>query len=100
LYALSKNKDKIAKKVMRQLLDQFAIVLLNSTTVLDSQVIILGGEACCFEEDEITSLKQKIEQNFFLSQNIIVSSLKNKACLYGAIKLGLNRVEERIVDIW
>jgi len=100
LYALSKNGDKTAKKVMRQLLDHFAVVLLNSTTVLDSQVIILGGEACCFEEEEIASLKQRIEQHFFLSQNIIISGLKNKASLYGAIKQGLNRVEERIVDIW
>ena len=100
LYRLSKDDDKIAKKVMHKLLDQFAVVLLNSTTVLDSQVIILGGEACCFEEEEIASLKKRIEQYFFLSQNIIVSSLKNKACLYGAIKNSLNRVEERIVDIW
>jgi predicted NBD/HSP70 family sugar kinase len=100
LYALSNNGDKTARKVMRQLLDQFAVVLLNSTTVLDSQLIILGGEACCFGEEEITSLKQKIEQHFFLTKNIIVSSLKDKACLHGAIKLGLNRVEERIVDIW
>ena len=100
VYELSKNGDKTAGKVMRKLLDQFAVVLLNSTTVLDSQVIILGGEACSFGEEEIASLKQRIEQHFFLSQNIIVSSLKNKACLYGAIKNGLNRVEERIVEIW
>ncbi|MCL2035379.1 MAG: ROK family transcriptional regulator [Oscillospiraceae bacterium] len=100
LYALANNGDDIAKAVMCHLLDQFAVVLLNSVTVLDSQIIILGGDACCFAEPEITVLKERMEQNFPLSQNIIISELNRKACLYGAVKTGLDRIDDRIADIW
>ena len=97
---LADKGDKAALTVIHNLLDRFAIVILNSTTILDPQVIILGGEACSFKEKEITHLKQKILQHFPLSQDIIISTLDKKACLYGAIKMGLLRVEERITEIW
>ena len=100
LCTLADSGDDTAKTVLNYLLDQFALVLLNSVTVLDPQVIILGGDACSFKEGEITSLKQRLERRFPLSQNIIVSKLDKKACLYGAIKMGLFRVEERITEIW
>ena len=100
LCSLAEGGDETAITVMRNLLDQFALVLLNSATVLDPQVIILGGDACCFKEKEITYLKQRIERYFPLSQNIILSMLDKKACLYGAVKMGLLRVEERITGIW
>ena len=100
LHALVDSGDNAAQTVMRNLLDQFAIVLLNSATVLDPEVIILGGDACCFKEGDISYLKQRIETHFLLVQNIIPSKLDKKACLYGAIKTCLDRVEERITDIW
>ena len=100
LYAMANGGDNSAEKVADDLLRQFAIVLLNSALVLDPQVIILGGDACCFGEKEIILLKQLVEQYLPLTQNIIPSMLDKKACLFGAIKMGLDRVEERIIDIW
>ena len=100
LCALADRGDTAAREVIHHMLDQFAVVLLNSATVLDPQVIILGGDACCFGEKEIALLKQRIEQHFPLVQNIIQSKLNKQACLYGAIKMGLDRVEERIAAIW
>jgi len=97
---LADKGDQAARKLIAYLLDQFAVVLLNSATVLDTQVIILGGDACRFGEREIALLKQKIEKYLPLVQNIIPSKLNKNACLYGAIKTGLDRVEERITDIW
>lgn len=100
LCAMADNGDAAASEVVGYLLDQFAVVLLNSSTVLDPQVIILGGDICCFGEKEVSALKRRIERFLSLPQNIIPSSLKKKSCLYGAIKAGLDRVEERIADIW
>ena len=100
LCALADSGDEAAGTVIRNLLDRFAVVLLNSIVVLDPQVVILGGDACCFKESEISHLKQKIEPHFMLVQNIVPSMLDKKACLYGAIKKGLDRVEERITNIW
>ena len=100
VYTLAEGGDGKAQAVISYLLDEFAVVLLNSAAVLDPQVIILGGDACCFQEKEIVMLKQKIERHLPLSQNIIPSRLDKKACLYGAVKMGLDRVEERITDIW
>jgi glucokinase len=100
LCRLADNGDETAKAVIDYMLDQFALVLLNSAAVLDPEVIILGGDACYFGEKEITFLKQRIEQYLPLTQNIVPSKLNNKACLFGAIKTGLSRVEERITDIW
>ena len=100
LCAMSNNGDKAAGKVMDNLLDQFSVVLSNSITVLDPQVVILGGDACNFGEKEITHLKRRISQFFPITLNIIPSLLKKQACLYGAIKMSLDRVETRITDIW
>ena len=100
LSALAAGGDKAAQELIRNLLDQFAVVLLNSAAVLDPQVIILGGDACSFGEKEMAYLVQRIEKHFPLVQNIIPSKLHKQACLYGAIKMGLDRVEERITEIW
>ena len=94
------SQDKTAFKVMRYLLDHFAVVLLSCATVIDPQVIILGGDASNFKEKDIILLKDRIEKHFPLAQNIIASKLNKNACLYGAIKMGLDRVEERIAEIW
>jgi len=100
LFSLANDGDIKAAAVISRLLDEFSIVLLNSAAVLDPQVIILGGDACCFGEKELTLLKQKVEKYLPLPQNIITSKLNKKACLFGAIKMGLDRIEERIVEIW
>ena len=97
---LANRGDNIASAVVDRLLDQFAVVLVNSAAVLDPQVIILGGDAGSFGEEEIKRLKQRIEQHLPFVKNIITSKMDKKACLYGAIKTGLDRVEERITDIW
>jgi len=100
LCLLADSGDTAAKEVLNDLLEQFAVVLLNSAAVLDPQVIILGGDACSFKEKEITALKKNIESRLPLNQKIIPSSLNKKAALYGAIKIGLDRVEELITEIW
>ena len=100
LRSLAIRGDTAARKIMRQLLDEFAVVLLNCATVLDPQVIILGGEASNFSDVEIASIRNRIEKHFPLVEHIIPSSLDMKACIYGAIKTGLDRIEERITEIW
>jgi len=100
LFELANKGDKPAAKVAGDLLRQFSIVLLNSASVLDPQVIILGGDACCFGEKEIITLKKLMEQHLPPAQNIVPSMLDKKACIFGAIKRGLDQVEERIINIW
>lgn len=100
LHMLMEKGDEAARQVIDYLLDNLAVVLLNSTAVLDPQVIILGGDICCFGDNEISSLKNRMKPYFPLEQNIILSGLKSKACICGAIKIGLDRVEERIIDVW
>jgi len=100
LCRLANQDDEIARTVIDSMLDHFAVVLINSVAVLDPQVIILGGDASSFTEREITYLKQRIQQHSPFLQNIITSKLDKKACLYGAIKTGLDRIEERISKIW
>ena len=100
LCAFSEKGDEAAETVLSDLLDRMAAALLNSVAVLDPQVIILGGDASSFGGREIGALKERIEKYFPLSQNIITSKLNKNACLYGAVKIGLDRVEERITEIW
>ena len=100
LCRLANADDGIARTVVERMLDQFAVVLINSVAVLDPQVIILGGDASCFGERELSFLKQRIESHLPLAQDIITSKLDKKGCLYGAIKTGLDYIEERISDTW
>ena len=100
LCQLADDGDEKALHVLNNMLDHFALVLLNSAAVLDPDVIILGGDACSFKQREINHLKKKIEPHFPFPHNIIISGLEKKASLYGAIKMGLSRVEERITEIW
>ncbi|MCL2880075.1 MAG: ROK family transcriptional regulator [Treponema sp.] len=96
---LSAQGDETAETVMLFLLDQLAVVMLNSITVADPQVIILGGDACSFTENHIRLLKNRIEKYFPPVQNIIPSALGGKAGVYGAIKAGLDYIEELITDV-
>jgi len=100
LCRIANEGDDIARNVMKLMLEKLAVVLINSAAVLDPQVIILGGDAGSFGEKEITYLKKRIKPHLPLSQNIITSRLDKRACLYGAIKTGLDRIEERICDVW
>jgi len=100
LCALSGNGDKTARAVVYDLLDDFAVALINSAAVLDPQVIILGGDACSLGDNEIAYLKARMGRLFPLEQNILASSLGKNACLSGAIKSGLDRVEDRITKVW
>ena len=100
LCAFADNGDDTARTVIQHLLDQFSLVLLNSATVVDTQVIILGGDACSFGEKEISLLKQRLEQYLPLKQNIVTSKLNKNACLYGAIKVGIDRIDKHITDFW
>ena len=100
LCTLAASSDEPAMTIMRNLLDRFALVIINSATLLDPEVIILGGDACSFNGNEIDLLKQRIEQHFPISHNIIISKLDKKASLYGAIRMGFNKVEERITEVW
>ena len=100
IYTLAQSGDQAAGSVIHYLLDHLAVVLLNSVSVLDPQVIILGGDACRFGEHEISLLKRRMEKYLPLVHNIVPSTLNKQACLFGAIKAGLDRVEERITDVW
>lgn len=100
VYKLSSGGDDVARQVIRELLNRFAIAMLNSVTVLDPQVIILGGDAGCFEQEDLHFLHQRMQRYYPLEQHILTSTLDKKACLYGAVKNGLDRVEDRITEIW
>jgi len=100
LCKLANLRDKKAKIVIDRMLDYFAVVLINSAAVFDPRVIILGGDAVSFGEREITTLKHKIKQHLPFIQDIIISKLDKNACLYGAIKSGLDHIEKRIIGIW
>lgn len=90
--------DKVAGEVIGFLLENLWVVLLNSASVLDPQVIILGGDACNFEKVDVAFLKNKLEACLPLNQNIILSKLEKQGCLYGAIKIGLDEVEKGIME--
>lgn len=88
-----------ARQVIGEVLDNLAVVVLNSVAVLDPQVIILGGDASGFTPEDIAGMKATIEEAFPVEQKIIRSSLNKKAGIHGAIRMGLDRVEERIIAL-
>ena len=100
LILLAESKDTVASGVLEYLLDHFSIVLQNCATIFDPEVIILGGDACNLRDNDISLIKERIEKNFPLTQNIVRSELNKNACLYGAIKMGLDHIGEKITDIW
>jgi len=100
LCTLAKNQDNAAKKVVKQLFDHLAILLLNCSTVLDPQIIILGGDACSLTDNELILIQNHMEEKFPISHKLILSTLEKKACIYGAIKTGLDYAEKRITELW
>ena len=100
LCTLADDGDEAAKSILEELLNHFAVVLLNNVSVLDPQVVILGGDACRFGDKEIRVLKEHMERYLPLTQHIVPSKLNKQACLLGAIKVGLDRVERRITEVW
>ena len=100
LCTLADNGDAAALTVTGHLFEQFAVVLQNSAVMFDPQAVILGGDACCFGTKEMATLERHVKRLMPLEQRFMISKLNKKAGVYGAIKVGLDRVEERIVDVW
>lgn len=98
LLTLRKKGDIIATSVVQQMLEHLWVVLLNCTTVLNPQVIVIGGDGGYLSQEDLGYLTQRIEQHFPMETNILTSGLDKKACIFGGIDVGLRYVDNQILE--
>ena len=93
--------DELSKQVKKlgSRQDEMAMAVEELTESLEDQMKT-ASSLLTRKEKEINALKKNIDSRLPLNQKIIPSSLNKKAALYGAVKIGLDRVEELITEIW
>lgn len=99
LLTLRGNGDEAARQVVAAALEYLWVVLLNCVSVLDPQVILLGGDGGSLDEADTDYLSGRIAQHLPPARTILTSRLDKKACIFGAISTALDRVEELVLAL-
>ncbi len=88
------SKDKFAKKVVDEYIDNLSIGIINIANIFRPQAIIIGGGISNEGEKLLNPLKDKLKENIFAKDlgpqvDLLLASLKNDAGFLGAAALNL-----------
>jgi glucokinase len=71
----------------------------NVATLLDPEMIVLGGGVSLAGELLAEPIREAIERTVPAKPAVVVSALKDRAQLYGAIFSALRLVERQLADV-
>lgn len=92
--------DPAAKAVLQSVLEDIAVVLTNTILVMDPELVILGGAAAYFTEENVSLLRSFICANTPYPPEILTSKLLERSGIYGAIRMAINHAENYLAELW
>lgn len=92
--------DPAAKIVLQLILEDIAVVLTNTILVMDPELVILGGAAAYFTEENVSFLRTFIHANTPYPPEILTSKLLERSGIYGAIRTAINHAETFLAELW
>ena len=96
----AKKGDPAAKKLMRSILEEIAVVLTNTILVLNPELVILGGTAAYFSEDDVKLLTDFLKANTPYPPQVYTSKLLERSGIYGAIRTAIDHAETFLAELW
>lgn len=92
--------DESARKQLTDIVERISVVLANTVLVLNPEMIILGGIASKFDEENIASMRRVLEHTCPFVPKIVVSKLGLDAPVIGGIKIALESAERQLITYW
>ena len=90
---LYKKNDVIKNLINSQIVKTLALGIATVIIVLDPEIVAINGEIIAFGNDFLEFLTEEIYKIIPYRRQVVFSQLKDRACIYGAIKNGLEYIE-------
>lgn len=100
LQDLIRHGDRAAEEQLTDIVERIAVVIANTVLVLNPEIIILGGIASKFNEENIASMRRVLENTCPFVPRIVASGLGLDAPVIGGIKIALESAERQLVTYW
>ena len=85
---------------MKKIIRKIAVVIANTVLMLNSEMVILGGDSEIFTEENIVEIKKILEKVCPFVPEVVTSKLGADAPIIGGIKVALDNAEEQIIMLW
>ena len=95
---LYKENTEIEKLINENIIKTLALGIATTIIVLDPEIVVINGEIVKLGEDFLNLLRNEIYDITPYKREIVFSKLKNKSGIYGAIRNGLNYIENVIYE--
>jgi predicted NBD/HSP70 family sugar kinase len=95
---LYKDDDNIKNLINSQIVRTLALGIASVIIVLDPEIVVINGAVVLFGDDFLNYLTEEIYNIIPYRRKVVFSELKNKACIYGAIKNGLEHIEKMLYE--
>jgi predicted NBD/HSP70 family sugar kinase len=92
IFDLAAKGDNVGREILSRVAEQLAMAITNLSLVLDLSLVVLGG-GVGHHPGLLRAIEKRLGRNQFARPQLIVSSLKSEAPLYGAIWLALRAAE-------
>lgn len=90
---LYKDDENIRNLINSQIVKTLALGIASVIIVLDPEIVVINGAVVSFGDDFLNYLTEEIYNIIPYRRKVVFSELKNRACIYGAIKNGLEHIE-------
>ncbi len=95
---LYKTNSEVKELINNKIIKTMSLGIAAMIIVLDPELVVINGEIVELSDDFLEILKQEVYKLIPFKRTIVFSKLLKKSGLYGAIKNGLNWIEENIVN--
>ena len=92
--------DEAADAIVKKIIRKIAVVIANTVLMLNSEMVILGGDSEIFTEENIVEIKKILEKVCPFVPEVVTSKLGADAPIIGGIKVALDYAEEQIIMLW
>ncbi len=102
VFAAARRGEPWAQKVVRDTVDYLSLAIVSVSTVLDPEVIVLGGGVARSADLLIEPILRRLDGVMLCVPRLVASPLGRRAAVMGAIMLVLNATTEHLVvrQLW
>lgn len=97
---LSRNSDEAAIEIVNGLIRYAAMIIVNITSILDPEMVILGGDLINLDEEHIERIKNLVSRNFPFTPKIEKSELADESEIIGCISVALENAGRKLQLLW
>lgn len=96
----SKTDDKAAIEIVDKLIQYAAMIIVNIASVLDPEMIILGGDLVNLEQEHMERISNLVSNNFPFKPKIEKSQLGDESEIIGCISVALENASKKLQLLW